>query len=592
MDVEELPLAFARHATSKITGIDDLYSLGSYGFRGEALASAASVARVSCISFPAEDDSVYSGQERIGGQIVIEGGETKSIGPLPPVSNLEKQKHGTEIYIRDLFFNTPARLKFIRGKIAEKRALKQMVSSFILAWPGIKFSVRWDEKDRSVFPSQSDRQSRIEQLFSRNSHLKNNSMRIIGPFSQEYAGIKVEGYIYNSPTGSGNFTTGLVANYLWVNGRLVLDKGLHQRIVWAMDKFFAITKNNPCGRGDFSRYTAEHPQRENGSNYYYLFFIEVLPEELDVNVHPNKIAVKFLHPATVYSVISAAFNNFKNRNPQIESANTHQRCSSEKEGEYEANDDFKVDLSRDLNVDINKDINKSTNRDINEELGLELGPTEKSPSKQVWQVNGDFIISTFVESAIYIMHVERLLRYYFCFQIVKHTKMREEQIVPLLVSIPFRVTMGANRQLDSYLPFLAQRGFIFDRLNAETLVLRSIPEYLNNIDYRAILQGWIAFFESRKSINNNINIINPLSSSSSIHDSNMIETLEDSWQLYSKYYPYPSQSVPAIGTSSPLSSLPPITISSTIVEKLVHTCGEAELLSAKVMLKIMAQDFR
>ena len=153
MSFDDLPLAFHRHATSKIQKFEDLYQLHSFGFRGEALASIASTARVTCISSPNDG--------RKSGRIVIHGGEQKSL------TESEESQHGTSFYIKDLFFNTPARLKFIRSANSERVALKRIINSFILANPSVTFSVKWDNKEKSFFPSVSKENinSRIKKYF-------------------------------------------------------------------------------------------------------------------------------------------------------------------------------------------------------------------------------------------------------------------------------------------------------------------------------------------------------------------------------------------------------------------------------------------
>jgi DNA mismatch repair protein MutL len=126
MSFENLPYAFLRHATSKLKTFEDLFKLYSFGFRGEALASVAASARVTCTSQP-EDLSIQ------GGKIVIHGGATEYLIPQKLTS------HGTSIYIKDLFYNTPARLKFVKSKTSEKAAIKKIIYSFVVAHPTSNF---------------------------------------------------------------------------------------------------------------------------------------------------------------------------------------------------------------------------------------------------------------------------------------------------------------------------------------------------------------------------------------------------------------------------------------------------------------------
>src|SRR5690554_5125892 len=116
---EQLDLAFCRHATSKIERFEDIYNLFTYGFRGEALASISAVSKMTCVSNPAgEPEST----------IKIHGGETLAIDR----DNEPEESSGTKMFVRDLFYNTPARMKFIQSKTSEKNQLKKIVNAFLL----------------------------------------------------------------------------------------------------------------------------------------------------------------------------------------------------------------------------------------------------------------------------------------------------------------------------------------------------------------------------------------------------------------------------------------------------------------------------
>ena len=216
MSFDDLPLAFHRHATSKIQKFEDLYQLHSFGFRGEALASIASTARVTCISSPNDG--------RKSGRIVIHGGEQKSL------TESEESQHGTSFYIKDLFFNTPARLKFIRSANSERVALKRIINSFILANPSVAFSVKWDNKEKSFFPSVSieNINSRIKKIFFSNKKYETSLIS----FESEYDEHKVTGFLSLS-SNKGNAGK---QQYLFANKRFFHDKALHQAVLRSAEK--------------------------------------------------------------------------------------------------------------------------------------------------------------------------------------------------------------------------------------------------------------------------------------------------------------------------------------------------------------------
>ncbi|MBT4791013.1 MAG: DNA mismatch repair protein MutL, partial [Halobacteriovoraceae bacterium] len=151
---QELPLAFCRHATSKINHFEDLYHLSSYGFRGEALASIASISRVTCES-----------QTKNGwGLIKISGGETLTY-QHEAQANTET---GTQLFIKDLFYNTPVRMKFIQSKTSEKNHLKKILNSFLLTQYQIEFSIKWDDKEKEYYQPRTNPADRIKDVLFKN----------------------------------------------------------------------------------------------------------------------------------------------------------------------------------------------------------------------------------------------------------------------------------------------------------------------------------------------------------------------------------------------------------------------------------------
>ena len=258
----DLPYAFCRHATSKIERYEDLYKLNSYGFRGEALASIASSSKLLCQSTPLDLTN--------GGRIEIDGGRQVTLNPLP------NNKNGTSIYIRELFYNTPARLKFIKSKQSEKNSLKRIINSFLIANPSIDFSIKWDDKEKLIYKSlpKGQLEKRLCKIFFNN---KKNHLPL-HMFNAEYEGNKIRGFL-SQESGRGNAGK---SHFLFANNRLFNDKSLHQ----------AILRNAKDLWGE-------------GNTGHYAVFISTPPSEIDVNVHPNKIQIKFFKSSTIYSLLSS-----------------------------------------------------------------------------------------------------------------------------------------------------------------------------------------------------------------------------------------------------------------------------------------------
>ena len=274
MSFTDLPFAFCRHATSKIERFEDLYKLSSFGFRGEALASICAIARVTCTSTPKENSDK-------GGKIIIHGGETMAHAEQPGNSQ------GTSLFIKDLFYNTPARLKFIKSQISEKNALKRVIQSFIISNPQVSFSIKWDDADKEFYPATGDNfQKRISQVF----HKSKNAYKLFS-FEAEYEGHRVIGYLSESSTrGNSN-----KKHFLFANHRLFTDKQIHQTIIRNCEGLY--------------------PQGEMG---HYCIFIDVPPNLIDVNVHPNKTQIKFFKLPVITALISSELKKLKQQYAQPE----------------------------------------------------------------------------------------------------------------------------------------------------------------------------------------------------------------------------------------------------------------------------------
>ncbi|MDC0255252.1 DNA mismatch repair endonuclease MutL [Bacteriovoracales bacterium] len=252
MTYDELPFAFCRHATSKIENLEDLYKLSSFGFRGEALASISSISRITCTSTTKNHD---------GGKITIYG--SKQISHLPFKNN----KSGTSLFIKDLFYNTPVRLKFIKSKNSEKNALKKTIQSFLLSSPNVTFVIKWDSKEKEIFKNVelNNFHERVKKVFFKKSEDK----KLIS-IKYQYENYHVEGLLSNK------------SQFLFVNERFFSDKTIHSLIIRTMNSIW------PEG-------TAGH----------YIIKLTIPPHHLDVNVHPRKTQIKFLKSSLIYSLISS-----------------------------------------------------------------------------------------------------------------------------------------------------------------------------------------------------------------------------------------------------------------------------------------------
>ena len=267
IEKDDIRSAFLPHATSKLLHIRDLETLSSLGFRGEALASISSVSEVTLVSKSSKDE-VASYIHLVGGKVMEE--------------RIDSRAKGTSITVENLFFNTPARLKFMKATSAEQRAIVSTVEKIVFANPSISITIT-DEKGL-VFEHQSgELKDAICSVWG--GEMFSNML----PVKFEKAGISVSGYISNvefsKPTRSWQAYV--------VNGRAVENKDL----TLAVDKAY---------EGKLVKH-----------NYPYCVLEIVLPfNEVDVNVHPRKSEVRFRNKSSVFSAVYYAINKaIDNANP-------------------------------------------------------------------------------------------------------------------------------------------------------------------------------------------------------------------------------------------------------------------------------------
>lgn len=250
-------LCFERHATSKIRKIDDLFTLHTMGFRGEALASIASVAQVELKTRKAEFE--------VGTRIVIEGGAhiSQDEAAVPA---------GTSISVKNLFYNVPARRNFLKSNPVETRHIQEEFIRVAMANPHIHFSMHHNETQVFDLRSGNFRQ-RISGLFG-----TGYNERLV-PVEEETSIVRVEGYIGKPEFSRKNRGE----QYFFVNNRFIKDNYLHHAVSAAFDSL--ITKDS-------------YP------SYWLKLYVD--PALIDVNIHPTKTEIKFQHDKDIYAILRAA----------------------------------------------------------------------------------------------------------------------------------------------------------------------------------------------------------------------------------------------------------------------------------------------
>ena len=256
---DDLPLALARHATSKIRELDDLEAVSSLGFRGEALASISSVSRLTLTSRTADAGQAW--------QVETEGRDMEA--------RVQPAAHpvGTTVEVRDLFFNTPARRKFLRTEKTEFEHLQEVIRRLALARFDVAFHLRHNGKSVLALHEASDAQTRARRVAA-----------VCGPAFLEQAlpveiernGLRLWGWV-GLPTFSRSQAD---LQYFYVNGRMVRDKLVAHAVRQAYRDVL---------------YNGRHPT--------FVLFLELDPATVDVNVHPTKHEVRFRDSRTIHDFL-------------------------------------------------------------------------------------------------------------------------------------------------------------------------------------------------------------------------------------------------------------------------------------------------
>jgi DNA mismatch repair protein MutL len=473
---EDAILAFERHSTSKISEPKDLARIATMGFRGEALASIASVSRVEIKTRVADEDTAT--------HLVLEGGVIRQHGRTAA-------NPGTSIAVKSLFFNTPARRKFLKSDLAEYRHLLQVAYRYFLSFPDISFRFYKNEQVIYNLPAATLRE-RIGQIFG-----------------EKYAENVLE---VNLQTNRGN-VTGLVGNmdlfrqsrgeqFLFLNRRYIVNKSLN----WAI----------------ISAYGSMLPQ---GAYPFYVINLELDPEKVDVNVHPSKIEVRFEDERGVYVLVHHA----------VKSALTHAGVApvlhlevpsdaAEKEipllGEEVGKESANTQTSL-LETEKKKTVfpeqtelafpfefrHQRRQVDIPEEPkrrekgeradGPQYFEREKGEQVSVWQLHNKYLLSQIKSGLIVVdQHLahERILYEQALQRLESSRPISQQKLFPKTVELaPEDFELLIEMQF-----YLSRLGFVVREFGKNTVLIEAVPVELKNREEEQVLREMIDDFRESK----------------------------------------------------------------------------------------------
>lgn len=318
IDNDDIELAFLRHSTSKITSVEDLERVTSLGFRGEALASISAVSQLEIITRT---------RENIGGfQARFLGGQLSSHHEVGC-------PYGTTIIVQNLFFNVPVRQKFLKSDNSEGSQISNIVYRLALSNPNISFKYIKDDKLIVKTPGDGNIENTIYSLFGKEL--------VKSLFKINYDGddIKIKGLISKPSYTRGNRSY----QYLFINGRYIVDKGLSNAIEEGYKSLLPI-----------NRFPA------------FILYIEMNSSKVDVNVHPTKTEVRFEYSDRLFSIVSKAVKEVLNNHNLIPEVS----INKEKKPVEERQTNFIDDLSKVSKVNKFDNIAYTSKDSINEVKSL------------------------------------------------------------------------------------------------------------------------------------------------------------------------------------------------------------------------------
>jgi len=268
---QDLELALSRHATSKITDLEDLENIASLGFRGEALASISSVSRLTMTSRADADVAAASG-DNSGWKVVAEGQEMDVM--LSPAAH----SRGTTVQVRDLFFNTPARKKFLKTEKTEFSRIDEILKRIALSRFDVQFSLTHNQRViRKLLPAKSDQEKQRRVALVCGPAFVESSVFV----EMEGRGLRLWGWV-SLPTFSRSQAD---LQYFYVNGRIIRDKLVTHAVKQAYRDVL---------------FHGRHPA--------YVLYLELAPSAVDVNVHPTKHEVRFRDSRLVHDFLFSSLH--------------------------------------------------------------------------------------------------------------------------------------------------------------------------------------------------------------------------------------------------------------------------------------------
>ena len=456
---DDLPLALAPHATSKVYDLNELESVATLGFRGEALASIGAVSRLTLTSRQSNDEHAW--------EVLSEGKE----GPfeLKPAA----RERGTSVLVRDLFFNTPARRKFLRADKTEFGHIEEAMRRTALSRFEIGMQLKHEGKIIFRLPPAMDewqREARIAEIIGKD--FLRNALKI----DCEASGLRLWGWV-GLPTFARNQAD---LQYFYVNGRVIKDKLVSHAVRQAYQDVL---------------YGALHP--------VFVLFLELDPSQVDVNVHPTKHEVRFRENRLVHDFLYRSLHHaLAEAKPKAPLEAPSLEAITPMTSSARTPFDYSRQTAMPLHVKENIALYEALGREPVAPVCETKTPESDIPALgyAVAQLHGVYVLAQNKSGLIVVdMHAahERIT-----YERLKRAWVGQERVAqPLLLPVAVSVSREQALALDEHREALQKLGFEIDSFGAESIVVRQVPSLLKQADMLklipALLNDFIAFGKSQ-----------------------------------------------------------------------------------------------
>ncbi|MBS9768142.1 MAG: DNA mismatch repair endonuclease MutL [Flavobacteriaceae bacterium] len=462
MSVTDARLCFERHATSKIREANDLFDIKTKGFRGEAMASIAAIAHVELRTQQKNDE--------LGTLIKIEGSKVMSQESVATVT-------GTSVSVKNLFFNIPARRNFLKSNQVEIRHIINEFQRVALTHPAISFSMYHNESEIYKLPNENLRQ-RIVNIFGKKMNEK------LVPISETTEIVSINGFITKPEFAKKKRGE----QFFFVNNRFIKSPYLNHAVTSAFDKLLP-----------------------NGSYPSYFLYLEVPTQTIDINIHPTKTEIKFDDEKTLYAILKATIKH------SLGQYNIAPVLDFERDNSLDTPYELKDKKPSYPTVTVDRNFNPFTNptpskptfntpskpfykkekqanweqlyTEVERELPEEKTPlfSEEKTSYKTYQVHQKYIISS-IKSGIVCIHQNLAHQRILYEKILKNNTLNNTSSQQLLFPLDIHFSKEELATLKSMQSYLENVGFSFDAFSEEKLVIKGIPQLINESEITFLLE--------------------------------------------------------------------------------------------------------